>query len=125
MSKSFAYFVWLPRATSSPCTFVNLMDVNAIVLPTAQGRQYLDESVMGVIVSNLHLSQLTSALIVSPTLPPEPRYVTIANQKPRKVPWESVYGSPLKSVDTPVANKPREATANEPPRSAIQANVPR
>lgn len=45
------------------------------------------------------LSQLTSALIVSPILPPELMYVT------------------LRSVDTPVENNPLDATASEPPRS--------
>lgn len=29
----------------------------------------------------------------------------------------SGFGIPLRSVETPVANKPREATAREPPRS--------
>jgi len=31
---------------------------------------------------------------------------------------------PLKSVETPVANKPRDATASEPPRSTMHARVP-
>jgi hypothetical protein len=31
---------------------------------------------------------------------------------------------PLRSVDTPVANSPRDATASEPPRSTILAMVP-
>jgi hypothetical protein len=31
---------------------------------------------------------------------------------------------PFKSVDTPVAKSPREATASEPPRSTILAMVP-
>ena len=48
---------------------------------------------------DLHLSHVTSALIKSPILPPEERYVT------------------FRSVDTPVAKSPREATAREPPRS--------
>jgi hypothetical protein len=32
--------------------------------------------------------------------------------------------SPLKSVDTPVAKSPRDATASEPPRSTMHARVP-
>lgn len=55
---------------------------------------------------NIHLSQVTSALIRSPILPPEERYVT------------------FRSVETPVANRPREATAREPPRSTMLAIVP-
>lgn len=31
---------------------------------------------------------------------------------------------PLKSVETPVANRPREATARDPPKSVMQARVP-
>ena len=31
---------------------------------------------------------------------------------------------PLRSVDTPVANSPLDATAREPPRSVIHARVP-
>lgn len=31
---AFAYFVWLPLAKTSPLLFMNLMDVNANVLPT-------------------------------------------------------------------------------------------
>jgi hypothetical protein len=31
---------------------------------------------------------------------------------------------PLRSVDTPVANSPRDATASEPPKSTILAMVP-
>ena len=46
-----------------------------------------------------NLSQVTSARSVSPILPPELMYVT------------------LRSVETPVAKSPLEATANEPPRS--------
>lgn len=52
---------------------------------------------------HLHLSHVTTALIVSPILPPELRYVTD------------------RSVDTPVANKPRDATAKEPPKSTTSA----
>lgn len=48
---------------------------------------------------NVHLSHETSALIKSPILPPEERYVT------------------FRSVDTPVAKRPRDATARDPPRS--------
>lgn len=55
---------------------------------------------------DIHLSHVTSALIVSPTFPPELRYVT------------------ERSVETPVAKSPREATAREPPRSVMQAIVP-
>lgn len=43
---------------------------------------------------------------MSPTFPPELRYVT------------------ERSVETPVAKRPREATAREPPRSVMQAIVP-
>jgi hypothetical protein len=32
--------------------------------------------------------------------------------------------TPLRSVETPVANNPRDATASEPPRSTILAMVP-
>lgn len=46
-----------------------------------------------------NLSQVTSARSISPILPPELTYVT------------------LRSVETPVAKSPLEATANEPPRS--------
>jgi hypothetical protein len=56
--------------------------------------------------SNLHLSQTTSPLMRSPTLPPELRYVT------------------LRSVDTPVEKRPRDARASEPPKSTIEAMVP-
>jgi hypothetical protein len=31
---------------------------------------------------------------------------------------------PFKSVETPVAKRPRDATASEPPRSTMQASVP-
>ena len=31
---------------------------------------------------------------------------------------------PLRSVETPVAKRPRDATASEPPRSVMQARVP-
>ena len=36
----------------------------------------------------------------------------------REVGWDTDFiNLPFRSVDTPVANKPRDATANEPPRS--------
>jgi hypothetical protein len=56
--------------------------------------------------SNLHLSQTTSPLMRSPTLPPELRYAT------------------FRSVDTPVEKSPRDARASEPPKSTIEAMVP-
>ena len=46
-----------------------------------------------------NLLQVASPRIISPILPPEFMYVT------------------LRSVETPVAKSPLEATANEPPRS--------
>lgn len=55
---------------------------------------------------NSHLSQTTSARIKSPTFPPEFKYVT------------------FKSVLTPVANSPLDATAREPPKSTMEAIVP-
>ena len=36
----------------------------------------------------------------------------------------SCYHSPLRSVDTPVWKSPFDATANDPPRSTMQASVP-
>lgn len=60
----------------------------------------------GQVSRGLHLSHVTSALMRSPILPPELRYVT------------------FRSVDTPVAKRPREATASEPPRSTMLAIVP-
>ena len=48
---------------------------------------------------------VTSARKVSPILPPEFMYVT------------------LRSVETPVAKSPFEATANEPPRSTVTGAV--
>jgi hypothetical protein len=56
--------------------------------------------------SHARLSQVTSPRIMSPTLPPELRYVTFS------------------SVDTPVENNPRDARAREPPRSTMDAMVP-
>ena len=54
----------------------------------------------------VHLSHHTSPFNTSPIFPPLLRYVT------------------FKSVDTPVANSPREATANEPLASTMLAIVP-
>jgi len=67
-----------------------------------------------------------TARIVSPTLPPEERYVTCVT----RVGWGFFLrlclmgseggGSPFRSVDTPVAKRPLEATAKEPPMSAVR-----
>lgn len=97
------YFVWLPLATISSLLFINLIEVYARVLP--------------------NLSQVTSALIVSPTLPPELRYVT-AFDCYHSIKDRIEVVIPLRSVLTPVAKRPREATAREPPRSTIDAIVP-
>lgn len=78
-SEGVTHFVWLPLATNSSSPFKNVVLVYANVFP--------------------NLSQVTSARIKSPILPPDLMYVT------------------LRSVETPVAKRPWEATANEPPRS--------
>jgi hypothetical protein len=69
---------------------------------------------------------------VSPILPPDFKYVTgciklIVSQISTM--WNSYWavvkeekGSPFKSVDTPVAKSPFEATASEPPRSTRHDN---
>lgn len=54
----------------------------------------------------LHLSQVASPLIVSPTFPPEFRYVT------------------FRSVETPVEYRPLDARTRLPPVSTIDAIVP-
>ena len=84
-AENVAHFVWLPLATNSFFPFKNLILVYAKVFP--------------------NLSQVTSARSVSPTLPPEFKYVT------------------LRSVETPVAKSPLEATAKEPPRSTHDLSV--
>jgi hypothetical protein len=38
--------------------------------------------------------------------------------------WKRFEDTPFKSVETPVANNPLEATAREPPKSTILAMVP-
>lgn len=62
-----------------------------------------------------------TALMVSPGFPPGLMYVTSPHylacsplSYPRKV------FIPVRSVDTPLVNKPCEATAREPPRSTIE-----
>ena len=61
-------------------------------------------------------------------MPPDERYVTSLSVRSRfgGLITRDRWGVPLpfRSVDTPVANKPREATAREPPRSTMQASVP-
>lgn len=96
-------FVWLPLATISPFLLMNRTDVYASVLPT---ETVLVSQVPSHTQNNIHLSHTTSPRIVSPILPPTPRYVT------------------LRSVETPVENKPREATASEPLVSTMLAIVP-
>jgi hypothetical protein len=95
--------VWLPRATIALFLSMNFTDVYARVLPTST-RQYL-HGCRGQTRSCVHLSQITSPLIRSPILPPALRYVT------------------LRSVDTPVEYKPRDASASEPLVSTMVANV--
>lgn len=58
-----------------------------------------------------------TARILSPTLPPELRYVTDRFLSVRVFDRSLCKDLPLRSVETPVANSPRDATANEPPRS--------
>lgn len=62
---------------------------------------------------------------VSPIFPPELKYVTVSGRR-------LVSGSvldlgrghlPLRSVDTPVAKRPFDATAREPPRSTVDGSV--
>ena len=79
---------------------MNLTEVKAKVFPTSTSlvNRLRREN-------HLHLSQVTSPLIVSPTVPPELRYVT------------------FRSVETPVEYKPREARASEPLVSTIVAIV--
>jgi hypothetical protein len=64
------YFVWLPLAKRSPLLFVKFIDVKASVLPTTFN-QRVCETKTGT--ADVHLSQVTSALIKSPILPPEER----------------------------------------------------
>lgn len=84
----------------------------------------------------LLLSQTAVAWILSPTLPPLLRYVTVSERIMFAVSlafgewklWSRRRGegqcSPFRSVETPVAYKPMEATASEPPRSTMLAMVP-
>jgi hypothetical protein len=63
---------------------------------------------------------------MSPILPPDARYVTVDIALALLLP-KTIHRSralPLKSVETPVANNPRDATASEPPRSTMHARVP-
>jgi len=53
---------------------MNLMDVYANVLPTFVADGQIRKSYKGE--GTIHLSQVTSASTVSPTIPPEARYVT-------------------------------------------------
>lgn len=71
-----AHLVWLPRATSSSLLLMNLMDVYASILPTVANNQVIISRNIFMEGMSLHLSQLTSARMRSPTLPPELRYVT-------------------------------------------------
>lgn len=75
---------------------------------------------------DIHLSQVTSAFIVSPMTPPEARYVTDRDHQfaERAIYPAIIHSLPFRSVETPVAKRPRDATAREPPRSVIEAMVP-
>lgn len=57
----------------------------------------------------------------SPILPPGLRYVTVHRVKTRKLETLCTESDKLlRSVDTPVANKPFDATAKDPPRSTAR-----
>lgn len=66
------------------------------------------------------------ALIVSFTLPPVLRYVTAAAEHHclSHIKSRRDQHSLFMSVDTPVANRPMDATASDPPRSTMLAMVP-
>jgi hypothetical protein len=80
------------------------------------------------------LSHVAVPLRRSPGFPPGLRYVTTSDERGHR--WSVRGGSarkafmdgdvcvPLRSVDTPVAKRPVDATAKDPPRSTRLASVP-
>lgn len=102
-NKDITDFVWLPLAASSPLLFLNIMVVNARVLPTRLC--HVSNRLRSRVLGRYSLfSQTAVALILSPIFPPLLRYVTRQGilVQPLAVSTEGVR-LPFKSVETPVA----------------------
>jgi len=93
-TESVPHFVWLPLATSSPLLLVNLMEVKASVLPTIDcqeeslshaesGTTFIARNLLRYVSyqsSKYVKTKMRTAIILSPILPPELKYVTARSQ---------------------------------------------
>ncbi len=117
--------VWLPRAATSPFSLLNVTVVKARVLPTEDagraGQKLISEMECG---SGGRTSVADGAGLEF--LPDSAAVAQVGDcwlAGARVGQWHAGR-PPFRSVDTPVANSPCEATASDPPRSTMLAIVP-
>ena len=124
---------------------MNRIDVYAIIFPTTPASQLLPSPLLipapdwleeqrTLITRHLSFQRIShfptraqkrnyahNTIVSSNQLSPTQHSLAYPDSMPRAQEGKDL---PLRSVDTPVANNPLEATANEPPRSVMQASVP-